>query len=1747
MKTGRAAILSRLLSDWLLLVSIAVIITGGRIYYSYQRTIIRQKAYAQLGTLADLRAGQIANWYRERLGDANLVLGSGGVFEEVGDSLAENPPKPANPPLQSWISGLRQYYDYGSVVLFDRLGRPRCAAPPETAPCSSQEQADIQQALGTNGLTVKDLHRDSPAGPIWLDLYSPWLGKGSLGGEATGVIRFRVDPNRGLYPIVRTWPRNTLTAEVLLVRREGNEVVFLNELRQQTNSALTLRRPLAPCAEVETAVFAGQLGNIELPDYRGVRVLATARQVPGLPWMLIAKQDLQEIDAPLQHQAWTVVPFMIALILAIKLGLDSVEQKRHLDFFTRELQLKQQQAEAEARYRELFEHSPMGIWDEDFSAVKQRLDQLRAAGVEDLRSHLEANADEVRRLVALVRTSDINTAAWKSLGADGKDVVRNHMARYFCEESLPVLREGLIAIATGQLPFTAELPLKTLDRGLRPFELTLAVPDGYADSLARVLVSLHDITDRKRAEMLRVEQERNLRLLVKSLPLAVAIWRGKERQITYLNSTFTAWFGYGPEEVASCDAWWELAYPDEEARRANVAKWSRRETRAIETGAMAEPMEHRIRCKDGSSRQIQWGFIPMEEGGCIFGLDLTAHRRHEKEIEALNRLYLCLSKITQCIPGLTHRQTLFDETCRLLVEQAGFKMSWIGWTNPETRQVEVKAQQGDDTGYLREIMVYADDRPEGHGPGGTCIREGTAFVCPDFETHPSMQHWRHTAIRHGFGASISVPLRFKGVVAGAIMAYTGEKNFFGDKQVLLMEEMAASVSLALTHLDQQENRAAAEKYLQQAHEFRHHLLDRAPALIWMAGTDAKCTWFNQTWLEFTGRRMDQETGDGWAEGVHPEDLQRCVDQYLKAFAARESFMMEYRLRHRAGEFRWIADYGIPAYQGAGEFAGYIGYCFDVTAHREAEKNLALAHQKAARLNDLLWAIHQADDLIAMAADQPGLLQGVCETLVKNRGYVSVWIGRPDPVSGTVNSLAHAGVAQGFLQHAPIRWDDTPLGHGPTGTALRERRTIVFDNLAEDPRFAPWRDAVVATGAGSIAAIPLLYQEKLWGVITVKADRIAAFDQDELKLLESLALNLVAAQERITNTLGLRDNENRLRLALEVSRQGIYDVIDIKSGETITSPEYARMLGYDPADFRETTASWINRMHPEDQGPTAQLYLQHIQGKVPEYHAEYRLRTRAGDWIWVLSIGKIVGWDAQDRPCRLLGTHTDITERKKAEQAAQQLMTAIDQADESIVFTNLQGVILYVNQGYEKTSGYPRAEVIGKKNNVLKSGKHPDSFYRQLWETITQGQTWTGRFINRRKDGTLYEEESFISPVRTPWGEIVSYVATKRDVTRETQLERQLIEAQKMEAIGQLAGGIAHDYNNILSAITLQLGALLADRNLKPVMRESLETLKQGAAHAAALTRQLLMFSRRQAMHIELAEVNALINDEFKMLHRLLGEHIELTLSATGEEVWAEVDASMIGQVVMNLCINARDAMPDGGKLSLGVRKVELAAQANAQPGTYVCLTVLDTGCGMSRDTLDHIFEPFFTTKEVGKGTGLGLATVYGIVKQHKGWIEVASELGSGSEFRVYLPARPVPAEARPPRSVPVEIVYGTGTVLVVEDDTSVRDSLVMWLKTAGYRVQVAPTGSAAFQKWAEQLDQIDLLLTDVVMPGGLSGLDLMKSFRRIKPALPAIVMSGYNDELVQSDTPSLGDFIYLHKPFNEIELTTAVHQALKPA
>ena len=561
--------------------------------------------------------------------------------------------------------------------------------------------------------------------------------------------------------------------------------------------------------------------------------------------------------------------------------------------------------------------------------------------------------------------------------------------------------------------------------------------------------------------------------------------------------------------------------------------------------------------------------------------------------------------------------------------------------------------------------------------------------------------------------------------------------------------------------------------------------------------------------------------------------------------------------------------------------------------------------------------------------------------------------------------------------------------------------------------------------------------------------------------------------------------------------------------------------------------------------TAALYAAMNHGT--PFDLELPLDTARGRRIFVRAQGA-PGW-VNGRIVHLHGAIQDVTAQRRAAEVHRLKNAALDAAVDAVLITDAEGRIEWVNPAFTRLTGYGASEAVGRNpRDLVRSGRQSREFYAGIWSTILAGHAWHGEIVNRRKDGSEYTEEQTITPILDQAGRVTHFVAIKRDATERLVLRDRIRQSEKMETVGQLASGIAHDFNNLLTVI-IGLGELvLGELPGADPIRDDILPMLDAANSAATLTKQLLAFGRRQLLTTTVLNFNTVIAGAEPLLRRLLRDDIVLHVLAAPELGHVNVDAGQMSQVLINLAVNARDAMPDGGRLTIDTRNVTIDAAYAAHTetaiplGEYVRVAVSDTGIGMDDATRRRMFEPFFTTKAHGKGTGLGLATVYGIVKQSNGFIWVYSEPDRGTSFHIYLPivdAQPgfVPAPTAATRA------RGAETILVVEDNPSLRSLTARLLESGGFTVVAAASGVDALRILERRDPPIDLLLTDVVMPG-LSGPQIARGAEHLASAPRVLYMSGYTDDEVVRHGVLDASIAFMNKPFTRDSLLRKVREVL---
>jgi two-component system cell cycle sensor histidine kinase/response regulator CckA len=874
------------------------------------------------------------------------------------------------------------------------------------------------------------------------------------------------------------------------------------------------------------------------------------------------------------------------------------------------------------------------------------------------------------------------------------------------------------------------------------------------------------------------------------------------------------------------------------------------------------------------------------------------------------------------------------------------------------------------------------------------------------------------------------------------------------------------------------------------------LSDSFPFPVWRSGCDAKRDYFNRKWLDFTGRTLEQELGDGWSAGIHPSDLHSVLRSYQDAFHVRALFETEYRLRRHDGEYRWVLDCGAPFEDAGGNFAGYIGGCYDITQRKQTEEELISREGQS----------EEAQFLASLGSWKWEIPTGAL-----------TWSDELYRILG-LDKEAFCPTLQTF--HDFLHPDDRALFKGAIDDCLKGRRTYDCELRTVRP------DGTVRT---------------------LRARGRAIFDET------GKPLRMIGTAQDIT---GWKRAEERIRELGAIVESSDDAILGKTLDGIITSWNKGaeKIYGYVENEVIGQPISILVPTDRQDEAP--QILGRLARGEAVDHYETVRRRKDGQEIQISLTISPI-----RNLAGRITGASSiarDVTERKRVERELLESEERFRELTENIheVFwvSDLEKTqMIYVSPAYERIWGRSCESLYASPKSWTEA-IHPEDKGRVVAvmanNSLQVSHDITYRIV--RPDGSIRWIRDRAFPVHDAAGRVIRKAGIAEDVTERRQLEMQLRQAQKMEAVGQLAGGVAHDFNNLLGVI-LNYATFVreeltdADAARWGPVREDVEQIEQAARRATDLTHQLLAFARREVIHPEVISLGDSVRDTQQLLRRSLGEHIELSTSLE-DELWPVLaDPGQMEQILVNLAVNARDAMPGGGRLLIETANVDVdesyaSTRPGLEPGRYVQLRVSDNGEGMDTQTLERAFEPFYTTKPKGEGTGLGLATIYGIITQAGGYVRLYSERGFGTACTVMLPATEAQAPiARPPDE---RDLSGRGEfVLVVEDEDGIREVARRVLDRGGYRVLTAASGQEAIELVHAHDGPIDLLITDVIMPG-MMGHEVAAEIAALRPSTRIMYMSGYAQPLVGPSQGLPEDTILIEKPFTERSLMLKVREAL---
>ena len=1181
----------------------------------------------------------------------------------------------------------------------------------------------------------------------------------------------------------------------------------------------------------------------------------------------------------------------------------------------------------------------------------------------------------------------------------------------------------------------------------------------------------------------------------------------------------------------------------------------------------------------------------------------------EEALERARRTLLVLTRCNEAILRATDEKPLFAEVCRVIVETGGYRMCWVGVAeNDPRRTVRPVAQAGHEAGYLSTIDVVWADEPRGRGPTGTAVREGRVMVGRDFASEAVLAPWRQEALRRGYTSSTAVPIAYGGERVGVLTMYAGDVRIFTGEELRLLERLAEDLGFGVVALRRRSEKERVELELRENQQSLRALFDLSPdATAVSRARDGVVIDVNDSFLAMTGWTRQEAVGRSsfdlgiWAD---PADHERVVGRLEKEGVVRNA---DARMRTRSGVLLDVL-LSARALVFGGEPV-LLTLVRDVTeANRSARRYRLLADNsqdviwtldlESLRLNYVSPAIERLRGLtVQEALAEPFEESMTPESMARVATMVS-GAERAGP-DGAVNAvIIDQPCADGSVKHVEIRTsyvrneegraveilgvsrDATARVNAERALERRERELRSILQTAIDGFASADGKGIITDVNEAFCAITGYAREELVGMgiselhrlaseddIGARMERIRAsgsdrfetryrrkngeiievelsvrYSPEEGERFHAFARDVTARKHAEAE---LRESSQRVATLVRVARVGFL-VTRVSDRRIVDVNEaWCAQVGWSREEVLGRTTTELGLLYPDDE----QRERVYAEAGGAFRIEDVRLRRRSGEELIFLIAGDRA--EIGGELCVIAAWH-DLTALRRADAALREnearFRTLIERSSDLIVLLDAGGRATFWSPSAAESLGRTPDETLGHPFLSLVAPDDQEGLSAALEQLLASpARTERVAFRIQRKDGAWRSMEGLCRNL-LPDPAVRALVMNLRDVTEHLQLEEQFRQAQRLESIGRLAGGVAHDFNNLLTVILSCSESMQAARAAgKPVGDDEIWEIQEAGTRARDLTRQLLAFARKQVIAPVPLDLNDVVRGSEKLLLRILGEDVRLEVAAA-QDLWPTLcDASQVEQVLVNLAVNARDAMPGGGSLRIETRNVsagddEIGPKGDRRSGDWVRIAVQDSGTGMPPEVMSHLFEPFFTTKERGRGTGLGLATVHGIVAQSGGHIHVESESGRGTTFRICLPRSEEEAVERPATPTPGTL-RGSETLLVVEDDPRVRGITVRALEENGYQVITAGSGEEALALVRGREGRIDLVVTDVVMPG-MSGREVVDALRRNLPGLRALFVSGYTQDAIAQRGVLDSGVEFLQKPFTPATLAVRVRVVL---
>jgi two-component system, cell cycle sensor histidine kinase and response regulator CckA len=1636
----------------ILFILVSAIAYFGFAFYANQKASLIAQRKVELSAIADLKVRQLQEWRRERLQNAQALIGSPFVHNTMLRILIETPPDALRRDMLRLFQTLHTVFEYDNMYILRSDGSVVLQLHPSDELPTPLIREYMTRSIETKEIVTSDIYGSS-SGSVHIDFIIPIL---DAADNARGVLIIEINPGEYLFPLLQRWPTPSPTGEAYLVRREGDDVLHLNNVRHRENTILSLRYPLTEDMLPEVKAVNGFEGEVIGIDYRGMDVLTSIRKVADSPWFLISKIEMQEVLSPVKQRAitiWVVTLLLIFSAVAIFIFIWQYQQK---SFSVKQLEHKIEREALETHYDYLTKYA------NDIILLVDSTGKI-----------IEVNE---RAISAYGYTRD------EFLGMDAQDL------RHPGTTEAPQILDPSVVQKEGHI---FESTHRRKDGSLFPVEVSSRFI--YLEGKNFLQSIIRDITERKAAEEKLHRHQQEIKNLVENATDIIARI-DSHLHIRYTNAVIGSVLGRSASEYIG------KSIEDADLPHATVQKLTGGIRSVLQTG---KPQILQLGMDPGTGDTHYQVSLSPEfnqrgnvESVLLVARDVSELIRSEEKLLRSNRLYAVLSQVGQAVVRKSDQQSIFDAICSIAVEYGKFKMAWVGVFNQDTQSIKPVSVYGLNDGYIKSIEYSVTDSVEHNIPARVAIRKGTHFICNNITKDPLLEGRCEHACALGFHAVAALPLSVRQKVIGVFVVYSDIEGFFDEEEIKLMEQIVADISFALANQDTEAERERAQEALRISEQQFKSLVHSINDFVYTLDESHRFTGIYGQWITRSGMRESDFTGKRHRDIFGPELASLHEEANSKALRG-ETVMYEWNMYTNGARVYYQSSIA-PLRNASGNILGIVGVGRDITRQKAYEAELKK------------WA-----DIF-------------------NNTRMGIVVGDPDGKHILLVNQAFAdmhGYAAGELIGKPLATLFTP-----------EKR----DGLQ--------RHMHTADKAGHhIFESRQLHRDGTTfpGMINITTVR------DDYGAIEYRIINVQDITERMEAQAALRRTEELLYTSIEnmVDSFEIFSAVRDITGKIIDFR----------IDYVNNAACEMSALLKEEL--IGKSILEIFPGNiVPGLFTEYVKVIETGEaFVWESFVypdvpegrfyGKVYDLRAAKLGDGVISILRDVTERHATEEQLRLQSTALEAAANAIVITDAEGKINWINPAFTALTGYTLEDVRGKNPSLLKSGRHMKQFYAEMWKTILAGNVWQGEIVNKRKDGSVYHEEMTITPVRDHLGEVTNYVAIKQDITAQKELQQQIFNMQKMESIGTLASGIAHDFNNILGIIRGYTTLLGNPKRDVVKIQKDIRSINLAVQRGATLVQQILTFARKTESMREPVDINRVVQELGRMMRETFPKSITVTIQTAIHLPILMIDPGQLHQALLNLCVNARDAIidtesPGGGSGSLTVktglvRGTTLRARMlEAEDINYIMISVIDTGKGIEESLKARIFDPFFTTKGKGAGTGLGLSVVYGIMRSYNGLIDVQSEPGNGSIFSIYFPIQQTDTQGmvfeEPGKFT---IPTGTETVLVVEDEDMLLDVMINILGEKGYTVLHARNGLEGLEIYKRERKNIALVLTDLGLPR-MSGIELFDKIREIDPNMKVLLASGYIEPGDKSRYLAAGIDGFVSKPYDPAALLVTIRELI---